>query len=344
MRDRIFFAKQLSVLLAADVPLLESLEIIRSRSRSRGVAMLLSEVIEDARNGKSLSRSLARHTGAFGEFTIAVIAVGEASGTLSTNLEYLAQELLKRYELRRKVFAALLYPMLIAGATLVLTGFLILYLFPKLMPMFLSLDMQLPLSTRVVMSVSAFLTHYGLVLFVAIAVFFILLHIARIRVPRIDDIVHRTFLMMPILATCIKQYNIAQGMRSLGLLLASGMSLPHALRTLADLAHNLLYKKEWLVLARAVDRGEAMSECMQHRPDLFIGMLPHMVAVGERSGDLSKCLIYAADAAESEFEEYTKFFSTLLEPILMISLGLLVGIVAISIITPIYGLTQHLQS
>jgi len=343
-RDRIFFAKQLSVLMAADVPLSEGLAILRDQNHSRGLSFMLESVLRDVRNGKSLARSLGRYRSPFGEFAIGVIAIGEASGTLGQNLEYLAYELKKRQALKRKIVGALLYPALITLATLVLTGFLVLYLFPKLMPVFLSLEMQLPLSTRIVMGTSQFLTRYGWILILFAIIVVVLAEVARKRYSRVDRALARLFLHMPLVRTFIQRYYIAQSMRSLGLLMKSGMPLSSALFTLSELTRNPLYKTAWEEIGSDVNRGELISDGLKSRPQLFSSLAVNMVAVGERGGDLPRSFIYIAEAHESELDEQAKSFSTILEPALMICMGILIGTVAISIITPIYGLTQHLQS
>ncbi|HEY4526753.1 MAG TPA: type II secretion system F family protein [Candidatus Paceibacterota bacterium] len=343
-RDRVFFARQLSVLIAADVSIVESLFMLRDQNRSRGLSTVLNAVIRDVQNGRTLSRSMAQHQKAFGEFAIRVIAVGEASGTLAQNLDYLASELKKHRTLRGKLIGALVYPTLIAAATLILMSFLIIYLFPKLMPIFLSLDMQLPLTTRIVMGTSQFLTSYGLAMLALFAILFCFAFVLRARCPKWKRIVATLFLYVPLINTFIRQYNMAQSMRSLGLLFKGGMPLSSALSTLAGLSQNPLYKEAWVSIAEAVDRGEQVSAQLKKRPDLFPRAAMHMIAAGERSGDLAANLMYIADAYEDEFDEYTKSFATLLEPALMLFMGLLIGTVAISIITPIYGLTQSLHS
>ena len=341
--EKILLIKQLSSLITAGVPLSESLHIIREQNRSRGLTIVLQHVLADVQNGKSLSKSLAKHPRVYGEYVLGVIAIGEATGTLGQNLGHLAEELRKQRDLKRKVISSLLYPVLITIATLMLTIFLVLYLFPKLMPIFLSLRMQLPLSTRLVIGVSQFLQHYGLLLGIATLLFAGVVVALRKRSSWWRRASATLLIKTPFLGKCIRRYNMAQSTRTLGLLLTSGMPISVALTALARLTSNPLYKEVWQNIARAVDRGETISsQC--GTSTLFPSMAVHMIAVGERSGDLSKSLTYVSEIAEEELDAYTKMLSTLLEPALMVCMGLLIGLVAISIITPIYGLTQHLQS
>src|SRR3990167_2372029 len=303
-RDQISFVKQLSTLSGAHVPLIESLQMIRDQYRAHALSIILDTIIADVQNGKSLSKSLSRHPAVFGDFALSVVAIGEASGTLPYSLGYLAQELHKRRLLRRAVAGALLYPALIAAATLLLSVFLMAYLFPKLMPIFLSLHTQLPLSTRVVIGVSEFLRHYGLLLAFLSLLLLAAWWLARRRYMIFRRASAAAAMRAPFLKTLIRGYNMAE----------------------------------------ALDHGEEVSKRLRAREDLFPRSAAHMIAAGERSGEMAESFMYVAKAHESEFEEYTKSFSTLLEPALMIVMGLFVGTVAISIITPIYGLTEQLHS
>jgi len=342
--DRILFFKRMSILLSAGIPVSECLAMAKDQSANARLRDLIDALIRDTQNGKSLSRSLGKFPHVYGAFTLHMISVGEASGTLSQNFEYIAEELRKSRILKQKIVSALLYPGLITAATLVLTGFLILYLFPKLMPIFLSLRMQLPLSTRVIIAVSQFLTQYGLLLIGALIVGAIISTLLRIRVPRVNIALTHALLRAPIGRVLIQNYHLAQSARSLGLLLKSGIPLSPALSLIARMTRNPLYRTEWFAIASAIDRGEKMSERMRRSALLFPPVASQMIAVGERSGHMAATLLYLSDMYEHEFDEYTKSLSSLLEPVLMIFMGFLIGIVAISIITPIYGLTEHLHA
>jgi len=161
-KEQVFFIKRLAFLIRANVPILEGLYMVKDQTSSRRHVRIVSKVIDDISNGQSLAKSLGKFPHIFGDFGINIIKVGEHSGTLSQNLEYLADELKRRQELRRKVMGAFVYPAVVTLATLGITGFLMLYLFPKIMPIFSSLHMELPLSTKIVMAISTFLQHWGL--------------------------------------------------------------------------------------------------------------------------------------------------------------------------------------
>lgn len=342
-KEQTFFAKRLSFLIRANIPLLESLEMLRQQTKSRGYKYVLDSVIDDVSNGQYLSKSLGKFQKTFGVFTINIIKIGESSGILSQNLDYLADELKKKQSLRRKVIGAFVYPTLITLATLGITIFLMVYLFPKITPIFGSLHVELPLSTRIVIFLSDLLRDNGLFIFLGLIVliFGFTLLLKQSRGVRI--LFEKWIMEIPLIGNVIKFYNLANSTRTLGLLLQGGVTLSRALPITADTTKNLMYKEEFYTLGLSVNRGEKISVRLDKRRDLFPDVLSQMIAVGEKSGSLSDTLVYLSEMYESEVDDFTKNLSSLIEPVLMIFMGILVGFIAISIITPIYGISQNLH-
>ena len=343
LKDQVFFAKRLSFLMNAGITAVEGLDILREQTISKGQARVLDQILTDVTNGQTLSKSFAKFPKVFSDFAVHIIKVGESSGTLSSNLEYLADELKKKQLLRRKVISALVYPVLITLATLGITAFLMLYLFPKIMPVFASLHATLPLSTRMVMFLSVFFQHWGLLIIGLLFISGIIFSVALGRSTTLHMLFDQLILRLPIIGTVIQYYNVANVSRTLGLLLKSGVKLSEALPITADTTKNLVFKRECQKLAEVVDRGERVSTYLRNKRHVFPDIFSHMIGVGEKSGTLSNTLVYLSEMYENEVEDFTKNLSTLIEPALMIFMGLLVGFVAISIITPIYGITQNLH-
>ncbi len=343
-KEQMFFAKRLSFLIKAGVPILESLQMISSQTASRQSARVINTVFNDISNGSSLAKSLSRFPHIFGDFGINIIKIGESSGTLSTNLEYLADELKKRNSLHGKVVSAFIYPGIITLATLGITAFLMLYLFPKIMPIFTSLHMELPLTTKIVMATSVFLQSWGLVVIGVIIAACITISIFKKKNESFHFMFDQAVLSMPVLGPLLRYYNLANATRTLGLLLRGGVTLSEALPLTADTTQNLVFKAEYRKVAEAVHRGERMSSYLLTSPNLFPAVMSQLIAVGERSGNLSNTLVYLSEMYEAEVDDFTKNLSSLIEPALMVIMGILVGFVAISIITPIYGITQNLHT
>ena len=343
IRDQTLFAKRLSFLIAAGVPLLESLSIIRAQTRSKGKGKIYETLIEDVSNGQFLSTSLAKFRVYFGDFTINIIRVGENAGILSQNLLYLADELTKKHTLQRKVRGSLIYPIFITIATLGVTGLLTVFIFPKIMPIFISLNVHLPLTTRMLLSVSVFLKHWGLLVVGGLALFFFVFSIIRTKIYWIRYATDYLLLYVPVAGFIARTYNAANFCRTLGLLLSSGVRISEAMQIVADVTHNVVYKKVYARIATSIMRGAPISEDLQKYSSIFPDMLPHMIVIGEKTGSLSDTLGYLSALYESEVDEHTKNLSNSIEPILLVTMGILVGLIAVSIISPIYEVTKTLS-
>jgi type IV pilus assembly protein PilC len=343
LKEQAFFAKRLSFLIQAGVPLLDAIHMIREQTKLKKQQKVYDSVIKDISNGQSLASSLGKFKNVFGDFAINMIAVGEETGVLSENLAYLSNELKKRQELKRKVIGALVYPIFISIATFGLTALLTAYIFPKILPIFASLNVDLPITTRMMIWLSDFLRHWGW-LVIILLIFFVLAFILTLkRSEKFHFFFDRNVLRIPFIGNMIQNYNLANISRTLSLLLNGGMTLTEAIPITSRSTGNLVYKNEFSKLSKVVDRGEKLSAHLVTERKLFPDILAQIVSVGERSGNLSETLGYLSDLYEAEVEDSTKNLSSLIEPILMIFMGLIVGFVAISVITPIYGITQHLS-
>ncbi|MEO8637471.1 MAG: type II secretion system F family protein [Candidatus Taylorbacteria bacterium] len=343
LKDQAHFSKRLAFLTGAGVPLLDSLIILKNQNRSKSKTVVYERLVSDVSSGQYLSTSLRKSRSIFGELSIHIIKVGEVSGILSQNLNYLAEELKKKDELKRKIQSALIYPIFITTATIGITALLTAYIFPKLLPIFQSLHVTLPFSTRALIFVSNFIRHFGLYSLAVGAGVFIASSILVRRSESFRFYLHFFLLKIPVANTMIKSYSMANFTRTLGLLLKSGVKITDALSITADSASNLVYKKALKEFSKEVESGEKISSCMSKSPNLFPDVSIQMIAIGETSGNLGDTLMYLSTLHEGEVDDGTRNLASTLEPILMVGMGLVVGFVAVSIITPIYQITQNLK-
>jgi len=343
LREQMLFAKRLSFMVRAGAPLIDGLSIMQKQARTRGSRAIYNQLIKDVENGQYLHTSLGRTKRLFGDFGISVIRVGEMSGTLSENLAYLAEELEKRTALRKKVLGALLYPAFITVATLGVSTLLTAYIFPKIMPIFQSLNVDLPLTTRVLIAVSVYLHSYGLYTLFALIVGGIGAAVLYQRTEGFRYAVDRTLLALPIAGTLIRSYNMTNFARMLGILLKSGMTSIEALEVIVGGTVNRVYRADYRRIGELVLHGKRISTHLEAHSRYYPPTLAHMIAIGETTGNLPETLLTLADMYEKEVDDLTRNLSSLIEPILMIVMGVLVGLIAVSVITPIYGITQHLS-
>lgn len=341
-KERTFFAKRMSFLIKAGVPLAEGLALVSRQTKSPSKRRVYDAVIADVTRGYYLSASLGKFKRFFGDFAVGLIRTGEQGGVLSQNLEYLADELQKKQALERKILGALVYPALVTVATLGVTLILTAYIFPKLMPIFASLHVELPFLTRALIAVSAYLRQWGIATVLGLMALAGAFLVVRSRYERLRFWSDRFLLKIPAIGGMARAYNLANFCRTLGLLLKSGTAFAAALEITAETTENRVYRASCARLARDVLRGEPLSRPMAARPDLYPDMLAHLIEIGERTGNLSSTLAYLGEFYEEEVDEFAKSFSSSIEPVLMIVMGLLVGAVAVSVIMPIYDITQHL--
>ena len=342
-KEKIFFIKKLSVLHKAGMPLLDSLQAIYTETQKPNYTYILEILITDISRGQFLSKSLHKFKRTFGEFTINVIAHGESTGNLAENLEYLSGELKKRNNLKKKILSAMIYQALITLTTFIITGFLMIYLFPKITPILKSLHIHLPLSTRLVIAFSAFITKYFRSTALGILFIFIITPILIKKYKRLNFYIDLIMIKIPILKTLVIDYNLSNQTRTLALLLKSGLTLGESLDIAARTTPNLVFQKELKNMLFTITRGEKISKYLNQNNKIFPEITAQIVSIGERSGNLPETFLYLSEHYEANLEELTKNLSVLLEPILMIIMGAIVGLIAISIITPIYSITQNLN-
>ena len=303
---------------------------------------ILDELIDSVNNGQFLSDGLQKYHNQFGDFFINIVRVGEISGTLADNLEYLAESLKKRRELESKGKGALIYPIIIMIATFGLTGGLTFFIFPKILPIFKSLRVELPTITKIFIAVATFMIAHGLLVLGAIVVaiigFWLLLKIRPFRYMW-----HRVLLFLPVAGAMVQNFNIISFIRALSMLLKSGVKIVQSLEITGNASGNLVYRRALKQIAVGVGQGDPISKHLGDYPALFPAVFSEMIAVGEETGRLTDTGSYLAEYYETELDNSTKTLSSVLEPLLLVVMGFIVGFVALSIILPIYEVSQGIK-
>ncbi len=342
VRDKIIFAKHLSVMLDAGIPLRESLVVLQEQLAQSSLRYILETAIASVDEGIPLSTSLGKFPQIFDVFFTNTISIGESSGTLPSSLRYLVTQLEKADELRGKIRSALFYPCIVLLGAFGIGAYLAFYLLPKLLPIFVSLRVTLPPTTRALLVSSQWLQRnwilflFGIVL-MGFAMFFLS------RIARVASLTERLILAFPVFGSLVRNIQTAKCTRILGTLLQSGVKIVPALSLTANSLDHLVYRKAFLSIAAAVERGETIGSVLKTHERLFSRTTVSMVGVGERTGKLPESLLALAEFTEREVDNATRNLSTLIEPLTLLGVGLLVGFIAISIITPIYQLTQGIK-
>lgn len=341
LEEKIIFARHLSIMSSSGMDLLTSINMLREQTTSKRFSRILDDVITSISEGQFLSVSLDRYHDIFGDFFINIVRVGESSGTFSENLNYLSEELKKKKELQKKIQSALIYPIIILITTFGITGVLTFVVFPKILPIFKSLNIRLPLLTRAMIAISGFLSDYFLWVIAGVVVLvFGLWFLLRIKAVRF--LYNRFLLTLPFVSNMIKSSNIVSLSISLGTLLKGGIKIVEALKITANTLVNPVYREQLNRVAESVSGGGSISLNLADKKRYFPPIFVQMIRVGENTGNLDKSLIYLSVFYEDDLDEKIKTLSSILEPALLLIMGVVVGFVALSIIAPIYQVTQTL--
>lgn len=338
--DIVLFTKNLAVMMKAGLTLAESLHISLDQANGK-MKSVLNKILKHVENGEPFSKALQTQKKYFPRLYQDIVHVGEVSGTLDRNLQYLADQLAKDRDIIRKIWGAMLYPIFIIfgiGSLLILLSVVVL---PRLTTLFLSLEASLPLPTRILIWFSEFLQQNGLYVLVgAVTVFVAFLSLYRI--PTVKYVMHSIYLHLPLFGRVFRQVNNARLTRTLGALLESGLPLSQSLEAGAEAVGNMVYQSALKKVSADVFQGASLTDSLEKFPRLFPRIISRMVHVGENSGRLDSVLLYVAQFYEEEFEEVAKNLTILLEPFLLVLIGAVVGFIGLSIITPIYQITSSI--
>lgn len=341
--DKLLFTKYLSEMLKSGIPVDEAISTAKDQSKNPYFKKILRQIEDSVRNGQSLHKSLARFPDAFSPLYTSLVKVGEESGNLEENLGYLATQIKKAYEFKKKVQGAMLYPGIILATTVIAGGGLAVFVLPQLVDLFKSLNTNLPLSTKILLFVAQTMKDYGILIMAAVIGIFVfggmLLQTSYVK-PKW----HKLLLALPGLGPLLQNIQLTNLNRNLGLMLKSGITLVPALKTEYEATDNLVYKAYLKRLINAAETGKGMSEEMRMHRFTFLPMImTKMVGIGEKTGKLDETLLYLGDFFEEEVDETTKNLSTIIEPVLLLVIGLGVGFIALAIISPIYELTGSIK-
>ncbi len=337
--DKVMLAKHLSIMIKSGMAIDLALETLAENGTAL-LAKRLRDIIEQVRQGTALSQALKKYPKDFDLLFVNMVAVGEQGGTLEKNLQLLATQQQKSYELRGKLRAAAMYPALVLFAVVGLTIVISIYVLPKIVNFFTSLNIDLPLSTKILLLVADFLSHnWQIIAVIFLALVFGWSLMGRFAVTRVR--LHDFMLHLPIIGKVSRNMNLALFCRTLASLLDSGITIDRSLQIVSQTLTNDVFKREVINIYHKVLKGSSLSDAMTGSK-YFPSLVPRMAKVGESSGNLSETLEYLADFYELEVDTMSKNLSTMLEPALLIIIGLVVGFTALSIINPIYDLTSKI--
>lgn len=334
----VFFSRQLAVMISATIPIVRSLRILTRQTENISFKVILSHIAEEVDGGAKLSQSLARFPKVFDDFFVNMIRSGETTGRLDEVLNYLADQKEKDYEFFNKIKDALIYPIFILTGIIVVGAIMMIFVIPKLTKILEEAGTELPLATRVLIGTSRFLENFWWVIgFVFVGLFFF--YRLYTKTPQGRFMVDFLKLKIPIFGNIARKIYLTRLTRSFASLVTSGVPLPRALEIVADVVGNVVFRELTLETIKEVEDGNAISTVFS-KSKVVPMMLTQMLDVGEETGRLDKVLEKLADFYAKDVERQIGRLVRLIEPIIIVLLGLAVGMLVISIILPLYSMTS----
>lgn len=341
LSEKIMFAKNIAGMLRAGLPLSRAIEVLHKQVSNPYFRSILSKLLTTIDEGGTFSEGLAAFPEVFSTLFVAMVKAGEESGTLPNALSEICLNLEKTYALNRKIKSALMYPTIILCAIVLIGILMFIYVVPTITKTFKELNVQLPLSTRIVIGISDTISnHTGmLILILAVIVGGGIVAFRNQKTKRMIDVI---VVKLPLIGTLIKEVNAARTTRTMASLLTSGVSISRAITITREVLQNSQYQQVMTEVEHAIEKGEPMSSVFIQRTGLYPVMVGEMVAVGEETGKLSSMLLDIAVFYEGEVDAKTKDLSTIIEPVLMIVIGAAVGFFAVSMLSPMYSIMDNI--
>jgi type II secretory pathway component PulF len=337
-KDLVLFSRQLSTLVAARVPILQSLRILENQVQSKGLIMVVKDLIVSVESGESLSLALSKHPDVFGNIYVSLVRSGEASGHVGESLAYLADQLEKDYDLRSRVRSALTYPAFVLSALVIVGVLMFKFVLPKLVLVLKEQNAALPFVSVMLIKFTDFFEVFWWVVLLVIAAAAIgaRMYIQTVAGRYLWD---RYKMSLPVVGPLLQRVYLARFARNLATLVAGGIPIIQALKIIGDIINNVIYRDIMIAAAAQVTNGKSISDALSGYKE-FPPLVTQMVRVGEQTAELDNILTKLAMFYEKEVDTKVATLSSLLEPIIMLILGIGVGLLVAGVLLPIYNLAS----
>lgn len=335
-KDRVIFTRQLATLINAGLPLAQSLHTVVEQTQNKKLKSVIQDIITSVEGGKSLADSFARHPEVFNNVFIALLSAGEASGTLDKALERIALQQEKDSEMLSKVRGAMVYPTIVLAAIVGVIVFMMTTVMPQIESLYKDLKAQLPFITQVMVGISDFGARFWwlMIILIVAAVYFLRRYIATDAGRRVVDTIK---LHIPLFGAMFEKLYMARFTRTGETLMSTGVPMLEMLRIASKSVNNVIISKSIDRAAEKVKGGKALSVALKN-DDNILPLVSQMISIGEQSGGIDKMLGKAATFYENELDNTIRSISTAIEPILMMVLAAVAGVLVAAILLPVYSL------
>ncbi|OIO33080.1 MAG: hypothetical protein COZ49_03615 [Candidatus Yonathbacteria bacterium CG_4_10_14_3_um_filter_47_65] len=337
----VVFAKNLSAMITAGLSLSRGLDILSRQTDNLKLKDVINELSADIGKGKSLSDGMHGHPKVFSSLFVSMVRVGEESGSLADSLNLIGDQMEKSYLLKRKIKGAMIYPAIVVSAMVIIGVLMFIFVVPTLTATFESIGADLPASTRAIIFISNGLSQHFF-LFTSPLVLCIAALLSVRKTSRGKRLINAFILHIPVISKLIKESNAALTTRTLSALLSSGIDMIEAIAITRDVVQNPYYRDVLEIAEKNVQKGIPISSAFSENEKLYPILVGEMAAVGEETGKLSDMLMRTALFYEGEIDAATKNMATIIEPVLMVVIGLAVGFFAVSMISPMYSVMTNI--
>lgn len=342
--DLVMFTRQLSAMIGAGVPLLRALNSLQTHTESPALKKILTTIISDVQAGAPLGDSLAKFPNTFTDVYVNMVRAGESAGILDEILKRLAMQQEKSATIRKKVKSAMAYPIVLVVITILAFFGLMLFVIPQIGNILKDLggpEAELPALTLAMLGISGFMTTYWYILLPVIVGGIILL-LRYLKTPKGKAQLHHFVLKVPGIKGIITKVAVARFARTFSALMGAGVAVLEALEITSRAVGNVVYEKALKDAAQEVKNGATLSSVIDKSP-LFPAIVPQMLAVGEETGQTDTVLVKVADFYEEEVDVAIEGLSSIIEPVMIVVMGGMVGLIAASVMGPIAGLAQNIK-
>ncbi len=340
-QDVTYMTRQFAIMLDAGLTLIDSIEIIMKQVQKPALKKMMSEIDKSLRDGKTFSQALSKYPRQFSHFYVALVKSGEASGKLDSILEKLAEHLEKQRAFSQKIRNAMIYPIVVISAMFVMMFVMFAFVMPQLLSLYDSFEVDLPQSTQIIMAISTFMKSYWP--FVLVAIIALIVTLLRLKnTKKGQEVFDRYIFKIPLLGNIVKTSGLVDATRTLSILISSGVPILDGLVIVIDVNSNIVFKQAFERIKEKVEKGMSVGSAMSNEP-IFPESLIQMAIVGEQTGHLDETLLKLSEYYQTESEMAVKGLLTMMEPMILIVLGVSVGFLVMAVITPIFSLTNSLQ-
>jgi type IV pilus assembly protein PilC len=337
--QKILFVHNLEIMIKAGLSIVAALKILTQQVEGKGLQKIIRDIGIQVEKGRQLSDVLVEYPRVFPPLYVSMISSGEASGKMEEALQQVSTQMKKSYELTSRVKGALIYPAVVFTAMMGIALEMVVFVLPKIITMFEDSSAELPLPTKIMIALVNFMVADGMYLGIGLVIF-VIMCAWLIRIPPIKKVVHRVALHIPIAGMIIKKINLARFTLTLSSLLQSSLPIIDSIKITSQVTSNVLYREALLETAEGLKKGRSLSEILLEKSQLFPAMVTGMINVGEESGQVEKMLQELAEYYGNEVDTTMKNFATIIEPVIILVMGLAVAGMAVSVIMPMYSLAQ----